>query len=466
MKRILAFLLLCITLITLAQVPYKKDELRKKSKALSAEIAKLNKSLNTNKSGSKKSLLYIQNLEKKIEAQNQLVVITTRERKVLEDEIYLSQLEINKLRRELGELKKDYKDVLVNAYKNKSLQNKVLFILSAKSFTEAYRRIKYLERYSGFQGEKADEIQAKQKEIEVSVNKRKKAAADKEKVLAKQQALRENLELQKQEQSQILEEYKANSAQIASAIQQKQKENQQLESQIQKIIQEEIRIAREKEEAERKAREEAARKERERLAKLEAERKAREAEEAKRLAEANKKASSNKEVAVVTEPKPSPKPEPKPEPVPDKVYTSTSESSNLGATFAASKGRLPWPVSKGEVVGRFGRQPHTVLKNIYENHAGVLIATPKGSTARAVYNGKVQAIMTISGGNKAVMVSHGDHFTVYNNLSTVFVNKGDKITAKQDLGRIYTDSDNNTILDFQVWQGTSKQDPAAWVLGM
>ncbi|MXV37137.1 peptidoglycan DD-metalloendopeptidase family protein [Flavobacteriaceae bacterium Ap0902] len=472
MKRILAFFLLFSSLTIFAQVPYNKDELRKKSRALSSEIANLNKNLNSTKTGSKKSLLYIKNLEKKINAQNELVRVTTRERKVLEDEIYLSQLEINKLRRELGELKREYKDVLVNAYKNKSLQNKVLFVLSSKSFTEAYRRIKYLEKYSGFQGKKAEEIEEKQAAIVATVNQRKAAIADKEKILAKQQVLRENLQLQKQEQSKILEEYQNNAEEIAAQIREKQKENQQLESQIQRIIEEEIRIAREKEEAERKRREEEARRERERLAKIEAERqaklaaerRAREEAEAKRREEAN---ARGEEVAAITpEPAPEPEPVPEPEPSPEKGYASTSESATLGASFAASKGRLPWPVARGEVVGRFGRQPHTVLKNIYENHAGVLIGTSKGSAARTVYGGTVQAIMTISGGNKAVMVSHGDHFTVYNNLSSVFVNKGDKVSAKQEIGRVYTDSDGNTILDFQVWRGTTKQDPAGWVLGM
>ena len=74
--------------------------------------------------------------------------------------------------------------------------------------------------------------------------------------------------------------------------------------------------------------------------------------------------------------------------------------------------------------------------------------------------------MTIAGGNKAVMISHGTYYTVYNNLSTVFVTKGQEISARQDLGKIYTDSDNNTILDFQVWKGTTKQNPASWVSGM
>jgi len=440
---------------SLAQQPYDKDELRKKSKALSNEIAKLNKTLSENRSGSTKSVVYIKSLEKKIAAQTELVSIATKERKVLEDEIYLSQLAINKYKRELGELKKEYKDVLINAYKNKGMQNKMLFILSAKSFTEAFRRIKYLEKYSGFQGEKADEIAEKTKAIERTIADRERAITEKENVLAKQKVLRESLEKERQEQNTILAEYRKNEGTIRSEIAAKRAENKNLEAQIQRIIEEEIRIAREKAEAERRAREEAARKERERLAKIEAERLAKEKKEREAAIAAGKPA-----------PVPEPIPEPTPEPTPEKSFEERSASETLGSSFAASQGSLPWPVVKGDVVGRFGRVPHVVLPGIYEDHAGVLIATPKGSNARAVYSGTVQAIMSLKGGNKAVMISHGTYFTVYNNLATVFVSKGDKITNRQELGKIYTDSDNNTILDFQVWKGTSKQDPARWVGGM
>lgn len=466
MKRIFALFLLVSLGTLLAQQPYDKEELRKKSKALTNQIAKLNKSLSENRSVSSKSIVYIKNLDKKIQAQTELVSIATKERKVLEDEIYLSQLKINKLKRELGELKKEYKDVLINAYKNKSMQNKVLFILSSKSFTEAFRRIKYLEKYSGFQGEKADDIKEKTAAIERTISDRENAMKEKENVLARQRVLREKLEEEKKEQNAILAEYRKNEGEIRKEIAAKQVESKRLDAEIQKIIEEEIRIAREKAEAERRAREEAARKERERLAKLEAERLAKEKREREAIEAANKKA---KEEALAAG-KPAPKPEPIPEPEPvaksEPVFEERSASETLASSFAASQGRLPWPVVKGDIVGRFGRVPHAVLPGIYENHAGVLIATARGSNARAVYEGTVQAIMPIKGGNKAVMVSHGTYFTVYNNLATVYVSKGDKISNRQELGKIYTDSDGNTILDFQVWKGTSKQDPANWVSGM
>ena len=453
---------LCIFLYVgflFAQQPYDKDDLRNQSRALTQQIAELNKSLNENRSVSNQSLLYIKNLDDKIRAQAQLVSVTTKERKVLEDEIYLSQLEINKLRRELEELKKEYKNVLINAYKNKGMQNKMLFILSSKSFTEAFRRIKYLERYSGFQGEKSEEISEKTKAIEATIASREQAILDKENVLAKQRVLRETLEKEKAEQNTILAEYRKNEGAIRQEIASRQNENKKLEAEIQRIIEEEIRIAREKEEAERRAREEAARLDRERFARIEAERLEKERKERE---------------AAIAAGRPAPEPEPVPEPVvvaePESVYAERSEAEVLGSSFEASQGKLPWPVANGDVVGRFGRVPHVALPGVYENHAGVLIATNKGMSARAVYDGEVRSIMVLKGGNNAVIVSHGTYLTVYNNLTNLNVSKGDKVKRGQDLGRIYTDIDNNTILDFQVWRfsasNTSKQDPAKWIMGM
>lgn len=433
---------------------YNKEKLRKESRALQQEIARLNKSLNQSKSESKKSLLYIKQLDDKIKAQNELLKTTAKETQALKDEIYLSHLQTNKLKREMSELKKEYRHVLVNAYKNKSLQNKILFVLSSKSFTEAFRRIKYLEKYSGYQGEKADEIKQKQKAIELTIRKIEKAKNEKEVLLAQRNVLKENLESQKQEQNKVLQEFRANETQIATQIEAKKQENKKLEGQIEAIIQEEIRIAREKAEAERKRREEAARKERERLAKLEAERKAKEAKEAA----ANKTEIKEETKVAIAEPAKKEETE--------KSYSSTTESESLSNSFSANQGRLPWPVANGEIVGRFGRQPHPILKNIFENNAGVKIATSRGAQARAVFEGTVQEVILVQGGNKAVMISHGTYFTVYNNLSQVNVSKGQKVSTKQNLGTIYTDNDNNTILDFQIWKGTAKQNPASWVIGM
>src|SRR5690606_22813901 len=141
--------------ITEAELKAQKEKLQQQNSSLKKEISGLNKDLQKNQSESKTSLLYVQNLDKKITAQSQLMTGLTKEKRYIEDEIYLTQLEINKLSRELVELRKEYKEILVKAYKNKSVENKLLFVLSSESLSQAFRRIKYIEKYSEYQLGKA-----------------------------------------------------------------------------------------------------------------------------------------------------------------------------------------------------------------------------------------------------------------------------------------------------------------------
>ncbi|QAR30192.1 peptidase M23 [Ornithobacterium rhinotracheale] len=472
MKKLILFILLLCVGIGKAQ--YNKEKLRRESRALQNQIAKLNKSLNQTRSESKKSILYLKQLKDKINAQNQLISTTAREKQAIDDEIYLSQLTINKYKRELSELKKEYKEVLVNAYVNKSLQNKVLFILSARNFTEAFRRIEYLEKYSGFQGQKAEEISQKQAAIEKEKAQQQKARNEKEVLLAQREVLKENMLREQDEKNKILAEYKKNETAISAQIKDKERQNKALEAKIEAIIQEEIRIAKAKAEAERKAREEAAQKERERLARLEAERKAKaEREKQAAIAAAKAKAAEEGKSQATEVAKVEKKyeeinkvAEEKSKAEVAKTYENRTSNEALSSNFTSNRGRLPWPVASGEVVGRFGTQPHPLLPQTTVNNAGVKIATKKGSPVRAVFDGVVSRVISIQGGNKAVMISHGNYFTVYNNLSTVNVSQGQKVSTRQNIGTVYTDPDNNTILDFQIWNGTSKQNPASWISGM
>ena len=144
MKFILSTILFTLSLAVFGQVPYNKANLQKQNAQLKKEIINLNKQLEVNKQNSKLNVDYVQNLTKKIQVQTKLVGNLSKEKHFLDDEIYLTQLEINKLSRELVELKKEYKNVLVRAYKNKSVENKLLFVLSSNSLGEAYRRVKYL----------------------------------------------------------------------------------------------------------------------------------------------------------------------------------------------------------------------------------------------------------------------------------------------------------------------------------
>ena len=136
----------------------------------------------------------------------------------------------------------------------------------------------------------------------------------------------------------------------------------------------------------------------------------------------------------------------------------------LSANFESNRGNLPWPVRQGVVTSRFGRHPHPVYKGVeLPPNNGIHISTEAGSTAISVFKGKVTSIVNIPGMNNCVMVRHGEYFTVYCKLGNLFVHSGDEVKVGQKLGAIVTDNDNNTVLHFQLWKGTNKQNPELWL---
>ena len=142
----------------------------------------------------------------------------------------------------------------------------------------------------------------------------------------------------------------------------------------------------------------------------------------------------------------------------------TPESKELAASFTAAKGGLPWPVERGVIIGKFGAQPHPVYPSLKIENNGVKIRTEKGMNARAAYKGVVNSILVIPGNHKAVILIHGDYLTVYSNLEEVYVTRGQKVEAKQLLGKVHTDRANGeTVLEFQIWKNTEKLNPESWL---
>lgn len=508
-KKTYTLFFLLLTVFIYSQLPYKKEDLQKQSAQLKQEIAELNKALISSKNESKTSITYIANLNKKISVRAKLINTTRKESRVLDEEIYLNQLAVNKLRRELKKLRENYADVLIRSYKNKSVQNKILFILSSENISQAFRRIKYLQKYSEFQDEKVAEINETQQQILHTIELREAAKKEKLEVLAQQQVQINQLNVEKKEKEVIVEQYIKEQGDLTEKIKQKQSQRKTLERQVQAIIAEELRVVKAQEAEERRKAEEAerirkktieeerakkaleARQAAEKLAiqKAEAAKKAaaealaakiasnkeindksaaKLAEDTKKIAEkaaaekaaAEKLAAKKAEAARIAEVKANAKRESI-----GVAPPAASASETLSKNFEANKKLLPWPVS-GTVVSGFGRTPHPVVPNIYVEHQGVEIAAAPGSLAKAVFNGSVSKILIVPGGGKAVLISHGNYFTLYSNLTTVIVSVGDKVKTGQALGKIYTDDTNSTILGFQVWKGTVPQNPSNWLSGM
>jgi len=151
-----------------------------------------------------------------------------------------------------------------------------------------------------------------------------------------------------------------------------------------------------------------------------------------------------------------------------KGFVSTPETSALSKTFAANKGKLPWPVFKGEITGRYGKQQHDVVSTAYVENNGIDITTDKGANVRAVFGGKVSSVFVIPGAGKVVMVSHGSYRTVYSNLEEVYVKKGDTISIKQKIGKLLPASSGNVSeAHFEIWyitsSGMKSQNPSLWI---
>jgi septal ring factor EnvC (AmiA/AmiB activator) len=239
---------------------------------------------------------------------------------------------------------------------------------------------------------------------------------EKEKLLAEQEKQRQDLEKEKQEQEKIANSLKKNKKQITAEIKKKQQEYRKIDAQIQKLIRDAI-------------------------------------------TEANKKAAAAKAKA---NPKTTTAAETK------KIETSTKivltpEGQLVSNNFKANKGRLPWPVEKGTITLGYGDQPHPVYKSLIIHNSGLEITTESGSNARAVFSGEVTKVIVISPLNKAVCVQHGDYFTIYQNLGSVNVSAGDKVSTKQVLGKVRTNAEGKTVLKFMISQNTTYTNPSQWI---
>lgn len=146
-----------------------------------------------------------------------------------------------------------------------------------------------------------------------------------------------------------------------------------------------------------------------------------------------------------------------------KSYELTPTEVKLTSSFASNKGKLPWPTERGVISGTFGVHKHPVLKKVKVKNNGIDIATTKNSEARAVFDGVVVSITTISNTNLAVIIKHGKYFTVYSNLDEVFVKKGDEVNTKEVIGKIHTNLKGKTELHFEIWNGSTIQNPSYWV---
>lgn len=417
-KYILSLILICTASLLWSQPT--QEKLEKKKAQILKEIQDKEIQLQEVKSKEKSVTTLLQLQKEKISLKEKLINTTEKQTKVLNNDIYINQVSINRLKKELVLLKEDYAEMIVKSYKSRSERSRVMFLLSSQNFLQAYKRAQYMKQYASYRKMQGEEIQQKSKELEHTTEKIVVQKDEKQKLLKENEKEKVLLEKEKQEQEEIAKTIKKSKNQIAAEIRKKQQESKQIDKQIDKIIRDAIAAAN------------------------------------KKTAAATKKANPKTVTAEKTR-----------ETETATKIVLTAEGKIVADNFRANKGKLPWPVEKGFVSLGYGDQPHPVYKSLVVHNSGIEITTDEGANARAVFGGEVIKVMVLSPVNKAVMIQHGDYFTVYQNLSSVSVSKGDKVSIKQNIGRIRTSGDTGkTILKFTISQNTTYNNPATWLFNM
>ena len=383
----------------------KKAKIQKEIKLTNTLLQKANKEKN-------QSLTTLSTLNKQIQSRQEII-------QMLDLEVKMASIQIGNLKQQIQEtqqsivtqqdlldtLKSEYALMIRHAYLNRNAYDRLAFVFSAQSYNQAFKRLRYLQEYSQFRQKQVEEIQLTEQKLndELLALKRQKvllivAKNEKTQSLKASQIEIGILDNEQSSQKNLLFKLRKKEKQLKKELQSKQSLAKELDKQIRKIIEEEIRLA---------------------------------------------KAKASKE---------------------SDILALTPEEQELADNFTSNKGKLPWPVERGVIIERFGVQAHPVLRGIETFNNGVKITTEEGAIVRAVFEGTVSRIIDIPGAGKAVILSHGDYFSVYSNLLKVSVKRGQSVLHKEKIGTVLTKTNpKESITELQIWKGSEKMDPSSWL---
>lgn len=416
-----------------------QEKLEQRKAQIQQEIRENEKLLQSVKKKEKTAVNVIVIQSNKIKLKEKLINTTEKQAKLLSNDMYINQLKINKLKRELVALKEDYAKMIVKSYKSRSEESRAMFILSSENFLQAYKRAQYMKQYTSYRKIQGEEINVKSKELIQYNDKLDVQKTAKKKLIAENEKERLALEKEKQEQQKLVNSIKKDKNKIVADIKKKQQEARSIDKQINRLIREAIA------ESNRRAALEKAKAKALANANLKA--------ESKTTTKAEIKAESKKMVREAAAAS-----------VSSTKIELTPEAKIVADNFRANRGRLPFPVERGFISLGYGDQAHPVYKSLMIHNSGVEITTDQGANARAVFDGVVSSVIVLSPVNKAVMIQHGDFFTVYQNLSSVSVSKGEQVNRKQNIGRVRTNGETGkTIIKFLILQNTTYNNPSSWL---
>lgn len=425
------FFLLVFVFFNVGYLIAQQDEqqkLEERRKQLQIEISKIKAYIATTTKKETTLSVKVEELTQEILVRESLIKKIDNQLAKVETEIEKNNVLIKKNEDELNELKREYAKMIYKSYKNKNSNSQLLFLMSSKSFLQGYKRFQYLKQYAAYRKKQGEIIAEKNLEL-LALNKSllyKKNFQEK----VKQDKTKEQNDLfrQKNKQQELVKEYKKQKKEYVNQVTKKQNEEKKLNNQIENLIKAEIQKSMVKSNKVEK----------------------------KKTSTANPtietKANDNKETASKIE---------------RNEFVLAPEAKELAGQFANNKGALPWPVEKGVVTVRFGKQPDPMDHKLIIESNGVRITTAANQSVRSVFDGVVLAIQkNPQNGILSVLVQHGNYISVYANLKSVSISKGEKVKTKQIIGVVNTDATGKSVLKFQIWNNDQQMNPSLWVGGL
>lgn len=427
--------LLIIILTTQVSFGQSSAELKKRKVAINREIESLKKTRSRIDKNKKLSLTQINLLNTQIRLREEKIGTINSEIKMLDNKISTNTSEVRSLQSNLSRLKKEYAKMILFAFRNQGSYNKLMFIFAAKDFNQAYMRLKYIQQVGRVRKSQARNIEIAQITLKKQITVLDENKKEKNDLLTDQLAEKQTLGKDKDQQSKVLSGLTKQERTLQQQLAKKQKQASSLNNAIQAAIRKEILAE------QRKAAERARIAEKARLAKL--------------------AAAKAKAAAGVTKPSVSGATKPA-----AKVSSGTSvlasspEDAKLSSSFMGSRGRMQKP-AQGTVTQGFGQ--YRYKSNVTLFNPGINIQTAAGAPVYAVFEGQVSQVFMVLN-NYAVMIRHGEYFSIYSKLKSVDVSAGQKISTRQKIGTVAKDpAEGVSEMQFQIWKGRNPVDPSGWV---
>ncbi|WP_009034285.1 murein hydrolase activator EnvC family protein [Indibacter alkaliphilus] len=403
----LLFVWLAPSLTSHAQTKKTRAELEREKAEIQKRLLEFDQILKKTAETKKVSVGQLNVVSKQLQNRVNYINTLNREVRLLDSEIKETENKIIALENDLKNMKEEYAGMIYTSSKLNQGMTMTAFVFSSSTFKQFYMRLKYLKQYSDARKKQVEQIEKVTAELAVQRAGLEDKKSEKQVVLQQEQQQKQQLDKAKQEQQGIINTLTKQEQDIRKQIAAAKKQQENLNKAIRAIIEEEIRRA--------------------------------EAEAKKANSTATKSSGSS--------------------------IPLTPEAAALSNSFAGNRGKLPWPVESGFISRPFGTHPHPTVKGVTEDNDGIDIQTTPNASVRAVFDGEVIKVATIPGYGGTIVVRHGEYYSMYSKLKVVSVKSGDKVTAKQVIGQVYTNKDGVAEVHFETWKGLQPMNPSIWLAG-